>query len=311
VTTVQIRAHAKINLHLGILGRRPDGYHDVETVLQTLALHDTLTCETYDGPFSLRCDRPDVAIDDSNLVWRAAVLLGEAAGLGGLAETRTRITIEKRIPLQAGLGGGSADAAAALFALARLWRVDVDPRTVRAIGSRLGADVPFFFEGGTALGTGRGDELRPLPDFPPCAVLVVMPPFGVPTVDAYRWHDEHRASAANGEVTGEVTGGQARGMIGRWPEQTSSWPAWRSRCRNDFEPVVSARFPEVADTIARLEAAGAELAALSGSGAAMFGLFTREAVAEAAAAGIGRPGWRTIVSRTLDRGSARESGAMR
>jgi len=297
VSTITIRAHAKINLHLGILGRRPDGYHDLETVLQTLALHDTLTCERHDGPFCLRCDRPDVPVDDSNLVWRAAVLLAEAAGTGALAETGTRVTIDKRIPMQAGLGGGSADAAAALMALARLWRVAVDRQTLRAIGSRLGADVPFFFEGGTSLGTGRGDELRPLPDFTPSAVLVVMPPFGIPTADAYRWHDERAPLTTKGDGAG--------GVIGHWPERASAWPEWRSRFRNDFEGVVGERFTAVPETIGRLRAAGAALAALSGSGAAMFGLFACEAAAEAAARGIDRPGWRTFVSRTLDRASAR------
>jgi 4-diphosphocytidyl-2-C-methyl-D-erythritol kinase len=218
VSRIQSREHAKFNLHLGILGRRADGYHDVETVLQTLALHDTLTCEAYDGPFSLCCDRSDVPVDASNLVWRAASLLAEVTGRGAMADAR--ITIEKRIPMQAGLGGGSADAAAALIALTRLWQLDVEPHTLHAIASRLGADVPFFLDGGTALGTGRGDALRPLPDFPASAVLVVMPPCGVPTADAYRWLDARAAwrSASAAAAT-----------IGRWPERPEQWADWLPR----------------------------------------------------------------------------------
>jgi 4-diphosphocytidyl-2-C-methyl-D-erythritol kinase len=287
---VRVNAHAKINLHLGILRRRADGYHDVETVLQTLAVHDTLTCEIHDGPFGLRCDRAGVPVDASNLVWRAAALLAEAAGRGALAGTRTRITIEKRIPMQAGLGGGSADAAAALLALVRLWQLEIEPgsRILHDIAARLGADVPFFLEGGTALGTGRGDELRALPEFPASAVLIVMPPFGVPTADAYRWHD---------------AGGAGSREIGRWPEQPGEWRDWLSRCRNDFEAVVGERYPEVPETIDRLRAAGASLAALSGSGAAMFGLFETAAGGESAARTVARtvarPGWQVIVTKTL------------
>jgi 4-diphosphocytidyl-2-C-methyl-D-erythritol kinase len=291
VTRIRIRAHAKINLHLGILGRRPDGYHDVETVLQTLALHDTLTCERCEGPFALTCDRPDVPVDAGNLVWRAASLLAEAVGRRELAERGTRIHIEKRIPMQAGLGGGSADAAATLQALAQLWSLAVDAATLRGLAARLGADVPFFFEGGTALGTGRGDELRPLADFPASAVVVMMPPFGVPTADAYRWLD-----AARGEGGADAEAGSP-GLLGLWPERAGQWPDWLPRCRNDFEPVVGERYPAVAEAIARLKASGAGLAALSGSGAALFGLLE----GDPALADWAEPGWQVIHSRTVDR----------
>jgi 4-diphosphocytidyl-2-C-methyl-D-erythritol kinase len=286
---VRVRAHAKINLHLGILRQRADGYHDVETVLQALALHDTLTCEIHDGPFGLRCDRADVPVDASNLVWRGAALLAEATGRGPLDTTRTRITIEKRIPMQAGLGGGSADGAAALLALVRLWDLDIasDSRVLHEIAARLGADVPFFLDGGTALGVGRGDDLRPLPAFPSSAVVIVMPPFGVPTADAYRWHDARTAASEE---------------IGRWPKASSQWREWLPRCRNDFEAVVGERYPEVPETIGRLRRAGASLAALSGSGAAMFGVFESPAAAGRAAeavARMARPGWQTFLTETL------------
>jgi 4-diphosphocytidyl-2-C-methyl-D-erythritol kinase len=295
MTRIRIRAHAKINLHLGILGLRPDGYHEVETVLQTLDLHDTLTCERHDGPFALRCDRPGLPVDATNLVWRAAVLLAQEAGQPALAEQGPRITIEKRIPLQAGLGGGSSDAAATLWALTKLWQLDLDGVALRRLGSKLGADVPFFVEGGTALGTGRGDEIQPLPDVPALAVLVVMPPFGVPTADAYRWVDDAAA------------GGAPTPRIGTWPTETAQWPQWAGRCRNDFEPVIAFRHPEVGEAIARLRAAGAALAALSGSGAALFGVFAREVEARAAAAiAWKRAGWKTFLTRTVPR---EETGA--
>jgi 4-diphosphocytidyl-2-C-methyl-D-erythritol kinase len=240
-----------------------------------------------------------VPVDASNLVWRAAVLLAEVVGRPGLAERGTRIAIEKRIPMQAGLGGGSADAAATLVALVRLWGLEVAAADLRRVASRLGADVPFFLDGGTALGTGRGDELRPLPDFPASAVVVVMPPFGVPTADAYRWLDARPAASPGAKPqTAE---------IGRWPEQAGEWGDWLGRCRNDFEAVVGGRFPEVPAAIARLKASGATLAALSGSGAAIFGLFAGEPpehLPESIPGNVAVPaGWQTFVSRTVDRAS--------
>jgi 4-diphosphocytidyl-2-C-methyl-D-erythritol kinase len=297
VTPFRIAAHAKINLHLAILGRRPDGYHDVETVLQTIALHDTLTCEPWDGPLTLHSPGLDVP-NEANLVMRAAVLLAQAAGLTALPSTF--MTLEKRIPTQAGLGGGSADAAATLVGLSRLWQLPIDAERLRAIGARLGADVPFFIDGGTALGVGRGDELRALPDLPPHAVLVVMPPVGVSTADAYRWLDEARQSAADvASAAGDGTS--------RWPETPSQWRDRLSRCVNDFEPVVGTRLAVVPDAVARLKDAGATFAAMSGSGAAIFGLFETQAAAESAAKNFNLPGWRTFVSQTMDRASYQQS----
>ena len=192
--SITIQAYAKINLHLQILGKRADGYHDVVTVLQSLALHDTLVCESRPGPFELRCDYPGVPLDRTNLIWKAASLIAAQSADPALANgpANAVVTLDKRIPAQAGLGGGSADAAAALVAFARLWQVEIDEAGLDRLARRLGADVPFCLRGGTMLGTGRGDELRPLPDLPTYTVLVVKPPFGIPTPDAYRWHDERR-----------------------------------------------------------------------------------------------------------------------
>lgn len=286
---VTVRAHAKINLHLQIVGQRADGYHDVVTVLQSLALHDTLTCEARPGPFALRCDRDDVPLDASNLVWRAARLIAEHAGQAEPANAVA--TIEKRIPMQAGLGGGSADAAAALVAFARLWNLTLDDDMLMRLARRLGADVAFCVRGGTALGVGRGDELTPLPPLPEHHVVVVMPPFGVSTPDAYRWHDECRGSGAS------------QPSVARWPRASDEWGALLPSLGNDFEAVVGARHPEVPRTVAALKAAGARFAALSGSGAAIVGLFGTAADAESAAgradfAGNVGKGWRTFVTTT-------------
>jgi 4-diphosphocytidyl-2-C-methyl-D-erythritol kinase len=328
--SVSVPAYAKINLHLRILETRADGYHDVVTVLQTLALHDVVTCERHEGPFEIVCDEPGVPLDRRNLVWRAAQALADAVSrpedIAG-----TRVTIVKRIPMQAGLGGGSADAAAALAGLVRAWEIDIDRASLHRIASGLGADVPFLLDalsgagalsaaatpagaraqsdegassgeddrlpGRTMLGRGRGDELTMLAAFPRHAVLLVMPPFGVPTADAYRWHDERVAAsrAADGGADADAGAG--------WPVESAGWLSRLASCRNDFELAIGPRHPEIPQTVAALRAAGATFAAMSGSGAAIFGLFpgdeAGERAASQAAARFARPGWRTFVTSTL------------
>src|SRR5262249_41432557 len=176
------RAHAKVNLDLRVLGVRADGYHELRTVFQSIELHDTLTCVEKPGPFTLKCRAPGVPLDDSNLVWKAAAGLWTPLRQAG--EVRdVVIQIEKKIPLQAGLGGGSADAAAALMALARLWG-GAPISLLREVGATIGADVPFFLSGGTALGLGRGEEIYPLVEPPRHFVGIVRPPFGVSTPPA-------------------------------------------------------------------------------------------------------------------------------
>src|SRR5439155_441604 len=152
---------------LRVLGRRRDGYHDLRTTFQSVALHDTLMFTAAAGAFRIECDEAACPTDRGNLVWRAAEQVWRAAGRRGAPDdVVARIT--KRIPLQSGLGGGSSDAAAALRALAALWRVKISPADFRDMASALGADVPFFLNGGTALGVGRGDVVVPLSD-PPAA----------------------------------------------------------------------------------------------------------------------------------------------
>lgn len=316
---MRVPARAKINLHLEVRDTRPDGYHNVVTVLQTLALQDLVTCEFHDGfRFELRCDTPGVPLDESNLVWRAASALADAARPEGTAGTR--VTIEKQIPMQAGLGGGSTDAAAAIVGLARLWEIDLDRATRHAVARGLGADVAFLLEGGTQLGVGRGDELAPLAPFPEQAVLIVMPPFGVSTAEAYRWHDERVASAGDGAASpGAGPGGvslQAElalwpsAAAGAGPEATAAaWTAALTRCVNDFERAIGPRHPEVPETVAALRAAGATFAAMTGSGAAIFGLFGSDESAARAAAAFDRPAWRTFVTRTAPQFSVAEQAS--
>jgi len=293
---VRVNAFAKINLALHVLGARRDGYHELRTTFQTLALHDTLTFSVSRGPFEIVCDDPACPVDRSNLVWRAAERLWRMAGRRG-APGGVRVRLTKRIPLQAGLGGGSSDAAAALRALAKLWRMKLRRDRLRRIAIQLGADVPFFLEGGTVLGLKRGDVLRPLTDWPASWVVLVLPDFGVSSKDAYRWWD------AAGRTPLRLDA-QRRGALHRRAGTVGP-------CGNDLEGPVAARHPEISRIVAALTRAGAHHAAMSGSGSAVFGLFDDRKAAGTAARMIGRPSRRALVTRTLGRAGYRIRARLR
>ena len=283
---VAVRAYAKVNLDLRVLGRRTDGTHDVRTVFQAIDLCDRLTFESRRGDFDIRADS-GVPCDATNLVWQAAERLWRSAGHAGTPEN-VHVTIDKRIPLQSGLGGGSADAAAALKALDRLWQCETTPATMLALAADLGADVPFFLSGGTALGVGRGDEVSALVDFPRSWLVLLVPPFGVSTAEAYAWYDQ------------VATSHTAR------PHQPLAVP--RSQLSdlvqmvNDLEAPVMQRTPELSEMKAALLAQGAVAASLSGSGSTVFGLFRQRTDAERAATTFAESGPRVILVETLSRG---------
>jgi 4-diphosphocytidyl-2-C-methyl-D-erythritol kinase len=197
------------------------------------------------------------------------------------------VRLVKRIPLQAGLGGGSSDAAAALRALAILWRLTLATDRLRRIAIQLGADVPFFLEGGTVLGLSRGDVLRPLADPPASWVVLVLPNFGVTSTDAYRWWD------SAGRPPLRVAARRRRSMDVVGP------------CGNDLQGPVAARYPAISRIVAALTRAGAHHAAMSGSGSSIFGLFHDRLAAETAVRELGRPSRRALVTRTLSRAGYR------
>jgi 4-diphosphocytidyl-2-C-methyl-D-erythritol kinase len=281
-----VRAHAKVNLDLRVLGVRADGYHELRTVFQTIELHDTLVCAERPGPFTLACRTPGVPLDASNLVWKAASALWTTLGRGG-GNRDAVVRIEKVIPVEAGLGGGSADAAAALVALGRLW--GGAPMTLlREVGATIGADVPFFLSGGTALGLGRGEEIYPLVDLPPHFVVIVRPPFGVSTAEAYGWYDDDRASGQRDENR-------------EFQQLPVPWPSRAAQMINDLEPPVLRRHPEIGAIKQHLRDLGAMAAAMSGSGSAVFGLFRSRAAAERALKPLSHNGAKAFVTRTLSR----------
>ncbi len=289
--TITVRPTAKINLTLRVGPRRPDGFHDVRTLLQSIGISDTLTVSARRGAFALSCRAPGVPTDETNLVWRAARALWTAAGREG--EPRdAHVRLDKTIPHEAGLGGGSADAAAALAALNVVWELRQSRKELHRVAAGIGADVPFFLMGGTAVGTGKGDELYPVDDVARLGVVIVKPSFGIFTADAYRWLDEDRVAGLPALATD------------RSREVHVGWETDPLVLVNDLEAPVVRRHPEVLEAIESCYREGAMVAAMTGSGSAVFGLFN-EAVAPRAARNLQRPDWWVSLTRTLNR---REAG---
>lgn len=278
---VRVRAHAKVNTVLRVLGLREDGYHELQTVFRALALHDTLTVTEDDGPLRVTADDPGCPTDEDNLVWRAATAVWRASGRRG-APSGVRCHLTKRLPMQAGLGGGSSDAAAALRALSRLWAPRLAETSLHAIARTLGADVPFFLLGGTALGVQRGDVVYTVAEPPRHWVVLVRPRRGVSTAEAFGWWDADTAAV------------RACGLLPAATVVTDP-----SAVVNDLEAPVRARRPEVGRLLARLRRAGATAVAMSGSGSAVFALVATRASAVALADAMRGAGQDVWVTRTL------------
>jgi len=286
---VIVRPPAKINLSLRVGAVRPDGLHEVHTLMQSISISDTLTVSERRGPFVLAVRTPGVPADRSNLVWRAAESLWRLAGRSGDPRD-AHVRLEKAIPTQSGLGGGSADAAGALLALNTVWDLRCPPRDLRGLAAELGADVPFFLQGGTAIGVGVGDEIYPVDDVAQFGVIVLKPSFGVSTADAYRWLDEDRA-------------GQTAWVEPPDREIDVGWPSGPIRIVNDLEPPVASRHPLIDEMVAACKREGALVAGMTGSGSAVFGLY-RETTARVAAGRLRRPDWLVLAGRTLSRREA-------
>lgn len=277
-----LRAYAKINLHLEVLRQRPDGYHDIETVLQSIGLHDTLHLVPRPAGLRLLCDDPAVPTDETNLCLRAAHALLEAAGLDA-PPRGVRIDLYKSIPAASGLGGGSADAAAALVGLDTFWELDLGAERLQAIAAKLGSDVPFCLTGGTALARGRGDRLTPLPALRRTAFLLVFPGVAVSTPWAYE-----QLGMGLTRRRPALSMDHLKTILARYPDGAR---AFYNRLEDAVRPV----HPVVSEVIARLLRSGASVALMSGSGSGVFGAFKNARDAEQARRTMGRTDWRMPV----------------
>ena len=265
------KAYAKVNLTLAVGEKRPDGYHEVVSVMQRVSLHDTLTAEQTREGITLTCSDPALPSGEENLAHRAASLFFRETGIAGGAA----LTLEKRIPSQAGLGGGSSDAASALLALRKLYAPALPDTELETMAAALGSDVPFFIRGGTQLATGRGEVLSPLPPLTDGWFVIVKPTESFSTPAMYRRLDELPPACTP-----------------PLPPLQGGLPALAAGLFNRFEAAIPAG-SAVWDIKARLAAYGALASLLSGSGSAVFGLFDTEAAARAAVEAL-RPAWPEI-----------------
>ena len=285
-SVAEIEAPAKVNLFLRVFDERPDGFHELATLFQAVDLADHVRVERADESVRLEVHggELDLGAEEDNLAHRAATrLLAEAGIEGGV-----RINLVKRIPVGAGLGGGSSDAAAVLRCVAALAGIPRDDGRLRRIGAELGSDVPFFLgRSPLAAGRGRGDVLEPLEALPVADLVLVSPPVHVSTGWAYGALDEARRARG---------GGRGPSLAGR----PRDWEHVEARAHNDFQEVVASKHPQVARSLEALSAAGARMALMSGSGSTSFGLFADRAAAEVAAGALAAElGWPCRAVRTL------------
>ena len=284
--TVRLIASAKLNLGLRVLYKRPDGFHELRTLFQSIGLADWIDVQ-YSPSRSREVTLEAELIIPGNLIGKAANALLDETGKGG----RIHFKLTKRIPMGGGLGGGSTDAAAVLLGLPALMGVRVPMAVLSQIGGSLGSDVPFFLHGGRSLGLGRGTELYPLPDGPTDPVLLVTPGFAISTPDAYR-----ALSARLGQQSASTAGFEAE----VWQADGKRfYGGKRTALQNDFEGPAFEQFPELAVIQRKLWSTGASPAGMTGSGSTMFGIYENSLALEAAEVALKK--WRTMRTATMSR----------
>jgi 4-diphosphocytidyl-2-C-methyl-D-erythritol kinase len=280
---LRVSACAKINLGLWILGKRPDGYHEIATLFQQIDLKDEITVEKTPASIRITTDHPDLPSNEANLVFSAFRHFQNHVDL----REGVRIHIVKRIPVGAGLGGGSSNAAATLLALNRLWNNPLSPETMNTVAAEIGSDVPFFLMGGTALGQGRGEKLTTLQGDRDYWIVLVFPGFSVSTSWAYR---EVKIA-----LTKEEKFLNFRALFERFsPREMKRY------LRNDLENVVFQRHPELRVIKQAFYSRDAFYAAMSGSGSSIFGCFDNREVAEKTRSFFAkRSGWQSYLCRPV------------
>jgi 4-diphosphocytidyl-2-C-methyl-D-erythritol kinase len=311
--TASVSSFAKINLGLRIGPLRADGFHELRTVYQTIALHDMVSVSFGRGSgIEIRCKDPRVPTDSTNTCVKTVERAMQALKIRG----RVVIEIEKRLPVQGGLGGASGNAVAALLALQRALRKELPAAERLRIAAEVGSDIPLFLIGGTVLGVGRGEEVYPLPDLPPTACVIALPEIAISTPKAFAdWDEQAKLTPStqsdrmlefsreisawlNAAQIGRRSGVSARGG-GR--AENPLLDLVRTGIENDFEKVVFPKYPELLEVKRVLEKAGAKYASLSGSGSAIYGLFDSQQKAAAAAKRLIKRGTRALVTSTLTR----------
>ena len=320
---VIVRSFAKVNLGLRIGAEREDGFHELLTVYQTIDLHDVIRVSLKRGTgIEIRCADPRVPRDESNTCFRIV----ERAMTALRAKGRVVIEIEKRLPVQGGLGGASANAVSTLLALERAVRKNLKQSEKLRIAADVGSDLPLFLVGGAVLGVGRGEQVYPLPDFPPTACVVVTPEIGVSTPKAFATWDRLCGARSGEKASGDKL--TVSHSFDRMNELSRSLSAWlsdlyssapshplerggragnpllrfdRAGIENDFEQVVFPEYPKLGEAKGALVRAGAKYASLSGSGSTLYGMFASRQAAGSALAKLRKAGWAAQAASTLPR----------
>jgi 4-diphosphocytidyl-2-C-methyl-D-erythritol kinase len=281
--SIKIKSPAKINLGLKVVGKRSDGYHDIETVFQMISLYDYITLTESDTGITLYSNNKDIPLDEKNLAYKAANLLRERAGV----KKGVKIEIDKNIPISAGLGGGSSNAAATLLGLNYIWKLRLSREELLPIAKQLGADVPFFLSGVRAFGTGRGDELQILPVTRKFYVILLNPGLYISTEWVYK------------NLKLELTKGRKSINIKKFISGREELEDLAAILFNDLESVVIERHEVIGRMKDILLSAGASGSLMSGSGSTVFGIFKDYSSAKQAGELLKRKEWSLFLAETL------------
>lgn len=290
--TFTLSSFAKINLHLRVLGRRSDGFHELCTVFQTVSLHDELTFYESDN-IELLCDDAAIPTGESNLIVKTAGIVQEKFGI----KKGARLNLKKRIPWPGGLGGGSSNAATTMIGLVRLWNLNAGLEELHEIAARLGADVPYFLYGGTAIGTRSGTEIEETAQFDEQYLIIVTPSVAISTRLAFE-----SLQATN------LTNIDPESILRVCRLDADSLNLRHSALKNDFETTVFASFPEIGKAKQTLIDLGAVNALMSGSGASVFGIFEKEETRQTAMKALDEQvNWRKFAVATISRDEYRKA----
>ncbi len=324
---VTVHSFAKINLGLAIGPSRPDGFHSLRTIYQSISMSDTIKVDVQRGTgLEIRCRDTRVPCDETNTCWRVAERVMKTLKKRG----KVVITIDKKLPVQGGMGAASSNAVAAMFALEKALKATLEPEQRLRIAAEVGSDLPLFLIGGTVLGMGRGEEVYPLEDLPVLHLVVVTPEIGVSTPRSFADWDAMHATAAGKRSTSGLTAPDSSATIDLFSQRVFAWltaglpraaagstagvptksggraetpllDLVRAGIENDFESVVFHKHPELREVKRGLERTGAQYASLSGSGSTVYGLFASAELAKAAAQKLVEGGITAYPASTLTR----------